>query len=82
MQFHLEFSKITLSVLVTGLSDITGCFSSAACRCFPFSFFMMSQMSVFMMYDVLYHVTNLRAFFTCPCSISLQKAFWSDVFWF
>ena len=31
------FSKMTLSVLVSGLSVMADCFSSAACECFSFS---------------------------------------------
>ena len=36
------FSKMTLSVLISGLSVMADCFSSAAFGCFSLSFFLMS----------------------------------------
>jgi len=36
------FSKMTLSVLVSGLSVMEDCFSSAAFGCFSSNFFLMS----------------------------------------
>jgi len=36
------FSKMTFSVLVSGLSVMADCFSSAAFGCFSMSFFLMS----------------------------------------
>jgi len=78
MRFHLELCFQRWSSLVSGLSIMADSFSSAAFGCFSFSFFLMSVvMSCFLSMSLAWF-TNLRAFFTCPCSINLQKAFWSD----
>jgi len=68
----LMFLKMTLSALVSGLSVMADYFSSAACGCFSFCFFMMSVVMSCFLSMLLALSTNLRAFFTCPCSISLH----------
>jgi len=42
MSSWVMFSKMILSVLVSGLSIMADCFSSAAFGCFSLSFFLMS----------------------------------------
>jgi len=74
------FSKMTLSVLVSGLSIMAECFSSATFGCVSLSFFLMSVvMSCFPSISLAWS-TILKAFLTCLCNINLQKAFWSDCF--
>jgi len=78
MSSWVMVSNMTLSVLVSGLSVMADCFSSAAYGCFSLSFFLMSVvMSCFPLMSQAWF-TILRAFFNCPCNICLQKAFWSD----
>ena len=74
------FSKMTLSVFVSGLSIMADYFSSAAFGCFSLSFFLMSiVMSCFPSMSLAWF-TILRAFFTSPCNISLLSGL--IVFWF
>jgi len=76
----VTFSKMTLSVLVSCLSIMADYFSSAAFGCFSLSFFLMSVvMSCFPLMSLAWF-TILRAFFTCPYNMSLQKVVWSDCF--